>query len=181
MKPLRPRMIDPSIANLSSLSKRALMTTLMQLCEESGCFLIDYREIRNAAFPRFENITELKVEEWLNELKADGWVWGYEIDGEAYGYLPQFHHWNSNLKNWHCPEDIPLPPGIAFMPYSTDDGTRKRLNNQGHYLWPNREAALMKPPTITPDEHRAWSEKHIVPETVTIADVQRSVTQRNAE
>jgi len=137
---LRKCVIDPAIAynpDLKKLEYRCLYVTLMQSCEDSGCFLIDIPSIRKNAFPFQDEITNEIVEGWFRDIVMADLIWPYEVNGVSCGYIPDFALWNSSLTRWNEPQAVPLPKGITFTKH--DGGTRF---NTGKYSRPVTKAQL---------------------------------------
>ncbi|MDO9556530.1 MAG: hypothetical protein Q7J82_02960 [Coriobacteriia bacterium] len=144
------RMIDPAVAfdsDLRPLEKRAVYIALHHLAEDSGCFVANPRAVRKAAVPLEADITDAEVAEYLRQLEDEGFVWGYEAEGVQCGFLPDFPVWNRSLTRWNAPREVPLPPGIGFVPHES-----KNRYESGTYHWAKTPAALGQAAVIPKSE-----------------------------
>ncbi len=142
----RQRMVPPQLAvdlSLTPLVKRAVYIGIMQLCEDSGCFIWSPRDVRSVALP-LEQVSDNEVEEIMRQLVSDERIWSYEAEGVRCGYVPAFPEINRSLTRWNVPQTVPLPGGITFEEIES-------ANRYGSckYTWPKSKAALTQPTSQT--------------------------------
>jgi len=113
----RQRMVPPGLAvdlGLTPLLKRVVYIGLMQIAEDSGCFIWSARDVRSAALPLERDVTDEDVEQTMIDLEEDGHVWAYEAEGVRCGYVAAFHEHQHSLTRWNAPQSVPTPPGLLY-------------------------------------------------------------------
>jgi len=136
----RQRMVPVSLAvdlGLTPLLKRAVYIGLMQLAEDSGCFIWNPRDVRSVALPLERDVTDQTVEQVMRELETDGYVWSYEAEARYCGFVPAFPEHQRSLTRWNVPQSVPLPPGITYEPIAS-------ANRYGscRYTFPKSKSAM---------------------------------------
>jgi len=148
----RQRMVPPGLAvdlGLTPLLKRVVYIGLMQIAEDSGCFIWSARDVRSAALPLEQDVSDEDVERILNEFEDDGLVWAYEAEGLRCGYIPGFPEHQHSLTRWNAPQSVPTPPGLLYeyIPSSQRYGSCR-------YTPPKSRAAMLGThPATQPANH----------------------------
>lgn len=103
---------DKAINGLSDDTSRLAFTWLITFADREGRVFGDPALIRSALFPRRDDITNKRMEQYVTEWATSGLVVWYEIGGDEWIWFPKFDKNQPGLRKEREPSsDIP-----AFMP-----------------------------------------------------------------
>ena len=128
--------IDEGLAEICR-EARLLYIGLWNLCDDRGVFEYRAAKIRVQLFPYDTDITNGKMDEWLQELKTSGHIIYFQENSKDYGYIPTFlkHQEIKKPSKWTftntVPETATTPPITQQLPTTTPPITQQCLKVKG--------------------------------------------------
>ena len=171
--------IDEGLAEVCR-EARLLYIGLWNLCDDRGVFEYRAAKIRVQLFPYDADITNGKMDEWLQELNISGHIIYFQENSKDYGYIPTFlkHQEIKKPSKWtfttNLPDTITAPPVAHQLPTATLPVTQQCLKVKGK-RYKEEVKGISKEEDIYIPLFNYWNQLEIITHKKLTTDMKRAI------